>query len=167
GALDHRPGCGAEPDAQFARDDLRQGGLAEAGRPVQQDVVQRLIACAGGGDEDGEVFARRLLPGEVGQDLRAEGCLGGVFLPPFRGDGAIGLAHAWLTAFMRPPGPRAAYLGANFVGATRARGPIRTTHYRPDVTPDPSHDCTPRNKEGQCRSALPLRGEMTGEITGS
>ena len=59
GALDHRAGGGAEADAQLARDDLRQRGLAEAGRAVQQHVVQRLAAGARGGDEDGEVLPRR------------------------------------------------------------------------------------------------------------
>ncbi len=42
GALDHRAGGGAEADAQLARDDLRQRGLAQARRPVQQHVVHRL-----------------------------------------------------------------------------------------------------------------------------
>ena len=71
GALDHRPGGGAEPDAQFAGDDLRQRGLAEARGAVQQHVVQRLAAAAGGLDEDGEVLARwpagrRTRPGSAG-----------------------------------------------------------------------------------------------------
>ena len=48
GALDHRPGGGAEADAQLARDDLRQRGLAQAGRAVQQHVVQRLAAGSRG-----------------------------------------------------------------------------------------------------------------------
>ena len=47
GALDHRPGGGAEADAQLARDDLRQRRLAEAGRAVEQHVVERLArGCA-------------------------------------------------------------------------------------------------------------------------
>ena len=48
GALDHRAGGGAEADAQLAGDDLGERGLAEAGRAVQQHVVQRLAPAAGG-----------------------------------------------------------------------------------------------------------------------
>ena len=42
GALDHRPRGGAEADPELARDDLRQGRLAEPGRPEEQHVVERL-----------------------------------------------------------------------------------------------------------------------------
>jgi len=45
-SLDHRARGRAEADAQFAGDDLRQRGLAEAWGAVQQDVVQRLAARA-------------------------------------------------------------------------------------------------------------------------
>ena len=76
GALDHRAGGGAEADAEFARHDLRQRGLAEAGRPVQQHMVQRLAAPAGGLDEDGEVLAAGLLADELGQRLRPQAGLG-------------------------------------------------------------------------------------------
>jgi hypothetical protein len=41
---DHRAGRGAEADAQFARDDLRQRRLAEAGRAEEQHMIQRLAA---------------------------------------------------------------------------------------------------------------------------
>ena len=48
GALDHRARGGAEADPQLARDDLRQRRLAEAGRPEEQHVVERLASrlCA-------------------------------------------------------------------------------------------------------------------------
>ena len=84
GPLDHRAGGGAEADAEFAGDDLRQRGLAEAGRPVQQHVVQRLAAGAGGLDEHGEVFAAGLLADEFGQRLRPQTGLGGVLLAAHR-----------------------------------------------------------------------------------
>ncbi len=61
GALDHRPGGGAEADAEFARDDLRQRGLAEAragraaargpaprrgrGRPAMKTARFSRLAC--------------------------------------------------------------------------------------------------------------------------
>ena len=69
---DHRPGGRAEIDAEFARDDLRQRRLAKAGRPDEQHVIQRLAARLGRFDEDFEVFAHRLLAGEIGEDLRAQ-----------------------------------------------------------------------------------------------
>ena len=47
GLGDHRPGGGAEVHAELARDDLRERGLAEAGRADEQHVVERLArACA-------------------------------------------------------------------------------------------------------------------------
>ena len=76
---DHRTGGGAEADAELARDDLRQRGLAEAGRAVEQHVVQRLAAAARRLDEDGEVFAQRLLADELGERQRTQG-LDGVLL---------------------------------------------------------------------------------------
>ena len=44
GLGNHRPGGGAEVDAQFARHDLRQRGLAEARRADEQHVVERFVA---------------------------------------------------------------------------------------------------------------------------
>ena len=42
GLGDHRPRRGAEIDAEFARHDLRQRGLAEPGRADEQHVIERL-----------------------------------------------------------------------------------------------------------------------------
>ena len=53
GAGDHRTGGRAESDAEFAGDDLRQGGFAETGRAVEEDMVQGFAAIAGRLDEDG------------------------------------------------------------------------------------------------------------------
>ena len=44
GALEHRPRGLAQVDAHLARDDVRERGLAQAGRPEEQHVVERL-AC--------------------------------------------------------------------------------------------------------------------------
>ena len=66
------PEVRAETDPQLARHDLRQGGLAQAGRPMQQDVVQRFTARPRRLDEDRQVLPRRLLAGELGQRLRAQ-----------------------------------------------------------------------------------------------
>jgi len=43
---DHRTRCGAEIGAEFARHDLSERGLAEAGRADQQHVIERLAPRA-------------------------------------------------------------------------------------------------------------------------
>ena len=93
GPLDHRPRCGAEADPKLAGDDLRQRGLAEAGRAVQQHVVQRLAAGAGGLDEHREVLARGLLADEFGEGLGAKVGLRRILLAADGGDGAGLVAH--------------------------------------------------------------------------
>ena len=72
GLGDHRAGGRAEIDAQFARDDLRQRGLAEARRADEQHVVERLFARARGLDEHAQVGARLLLADEIGEPLRPQ-----------------------------------------------------------------------------------------------
>ena len=63
GGLDHRyPHLGG--------DDVRERGLAEAGRPREQDVVERLPAPARGLEEDSELLGDLDLVDEV---LSAEG----------------------------------------------------------------------------------------------
>ena len=72
GLGDDRPGGGAEIHAELARDDLRQRGLAEAGRADEQHVIERLFARACRLDEHREVGARLRLPDELGEPLRAQ-----------------------------------------------------------------------------------------------
>ena len=67
GPGDHRAGGGAEIDAELARDDLRQRRLAEAGRPDEQHVVERLLARPRRLDEHLEVGARLRLTDEFGE----------------------------------------------------------------------------------------------------
>ncbi len=88
------PEVARKPTPELAGDDLGERGLAEAGGAVQQHVVQRLAAGAGGLDEDGEVLARGFLADEFRQGLRAEGGLGGVLGAAGGGDGAVCVAHA-------------------------------------------------------------------------
>ena len=83
--LDHRARGRAEADAHLARHDLRQRRLAEAGRAVEQHVVERLAARLGGGDEDLEVLADLLLADEVVERLRPQRQLGGVLLGALAG----------------------------------------------------------------------------------
>ena len=69
---DHRPGRGAEADAELARDDLRQRRLAEPRRAEEQDMVERVAAALGGLDEHPQILPRRLLPDELVERLRAQ-----------------------------------------------------------------------------------------------
>ena len=52
GALEHRAGSLPQVHAHFARDDVRQRGLAETRRPEQQHVVERLAGASCSLDED-------------------------------------------------------------------------------------------------------------------
>ncbi len=72
GLGDDGPRGGAEADAQLARHDLGQRGLAEARRPREQHMVERIAARLGGLDEHLEVGARLLLADELAQVLRAQ-----------------------------------------------------------------------------------------------
>ena len=71
GLGDHRPRGGAEIDAELARDDLRQRGLAEPRRADEQHMVERLVARARRLDEHREIGARLLLADELGQAAAA------------------------------------------------------------------------------------------------
>ena len=97
GALDHRPRRRPEPDAQLARHDLRQRGLAQARRAVQQHMVHRLAAALGRLDEGAEVFAAGLLADELGQRLRPQTGFGGVFLDAERRYRAVFVAIPGIT----------------------------------------------------------------------
>ncbi len=92
GLGDHRPRGRAEIDAELARHDLRERRLAETRGADEQHVVERLAARLGRLDEHLEVLARRLLAGEVGQHLRAQGrvVLGTLFR---RDESARGVGH--------------------------------------------------------------------------
>src|SRR5271169_1091353 len=72
GLCDYRTRGGAKADTEFARDDLRQRGLAEAGRADEQHMIERLAALARGLDEDREVPARLRLADELRQQLRTQ-----------------------------------------------------------------------------------------------
>ena len=63
---DHRTGSRAEVDAEFARHDLRQRGLAETRRADEQHMIERFLARARGVDKDGQISTRLLLADEFG-----------------------------------------------------------------------------------------------------
>ena len=66
GSLDHR-------HAELGGDDVGERGLAEPGRPGEQDVVERLAAAARRLDEDPELLGDLRLVDEVVEGGRAQG----------------------------------------------------------------------------------------------
>ena len=70
GLDDDRPGGGAEIHAELARHDLRQRRLAEARRPDEEHMVERLGAPPRRVDEHLEVGPRLGLADEIGEPLR-------------------------------------------------------------------------------------------------
>ena len=69
---DHRAGGRAEIDAELARHDLRQGGLAEPRRPDEEHMVERIAPGLRRIDEDLEVGARGLLAREIVERQRPD-----------------------------------------------------------------------------------------------
>ena len=59
--LDRGPRGGADRHAKFVRDHVRERRLAESGRAVQQDVVERFVALLCSGDRDLQVLADAIL----------------------------------------------------------------------------------------------------------
>ena len=84
------PEVARKSDAQFARHDLRQRRLAEARRPDEQHMIERLAALAGGLDEHLQIGARLRLADEFGQFLRTQRGVADIVGAAFRRDQAIG-----------------------------------------------------------------------------
>ena len=82
GPLDGGAGGGLDADAELGCDDVREGGLAEAGRAVEEDVVEGLAALPGGDDGYLKVALDGLLPDVVDESTRAQGVVDvfGLFL---------------------------------------------------------------------------------------
>ena len=76
---DHRARRQPQPGAHLARDDVREGRLAEAGRTRQEHVVERLAAALRRREEDREVLA----------DLRLADVLAEVLGPQLRLDRGV------------------------------------------------------------------------------
>src|SRR4029077_5185995 len=94
GALNDRPRGGAEPDPELARDDLREGRLAELGRPEKQHMVERLAAALRRLDEDAQIVAQLALADEFVEGERPDRGFGRVLFILVRGDHPRrGLAH--------------------------------------------------------------------------
>ena len=73
GALDDRTGGGLDVDPHLAGHDIGQGGLAQAGRAVEQDMVQRLAPAPGRIDEQAQVALDLFLADVVVQGTRTQG----------------------------------------------------------------------------------------------
>ena len=75
GPLDDRT-CGrAHGHAELVGDDVGQGGLAEAGRPVEQHVIEGLAALPRRGDGDVQVLADLVLADVLVERARTQSTL--------------------------------------------------------------------------------------------
>ena len=74
GLFDDRSRSHANGPAHFFSEDHRQGGLAQAGRAVEQDVVECAPFAASGPDHHAEAFHCARLANEIGEGRRAQ-CL--------------------------------------------------------------------------------------------
>ena len=62
GFFDGRTGGDADVDTHFVGDDACQCSLTQAGRAIQQGVIQRLVSATGSRDIDGEVLKSKPMP---------------------------------------------------------------------------------------------------------
>lgn len=68
---------------------MGEAGLAQAGRPVKEDMVDGFAPAFSGGDGNLEVFLGLVLPDKVGQGARPEAVIQGcVFFDGFAGNNA-------------------------------------------------------------------------------
>src|SRR6266481_8180721 len=70
-AFKERPGAGLDDDAKLIGDDLRESGFPEAGRPIEQHVVEGFAAAARGFDRNGDVFLDPFLADVFGERFGA------------------------------------------------------------------------------------------------
>ena len=120
GPRDHRPGSAAESDSEFARDDARQGGLAEAGRAVEEHVVERLRPPPGGLDEHAEIVHGLALADEGGEAARARAVVGILFRGPRVHQPRFVVGAQLAASSLRPPRTRPARSPPAFPAAARA-----------------------------------------------
>ena len=94
-AFKHWPRGLSQIDAHLARDDVRQRGLAQAGRAEQQHVIERLGAIARCLDENTELFADLRLPDIFSKRGRTQCPLDCFLVRRDRADGddAFGFGH--------------------------------------------------------------------------
>src|SRR5712691_11821303 len=78
-ALDGRAGRDAYLSAHLVGQDAGKGGLAEAGRSVEEDMIQGLAPLLGGGERDAEILLDLVLPYILCEVARPKGGLDGSF----------------------------------------------------------------------------------------
>jgi len=93
GTLDGGAGSDADRNAHFGGDDHGEGGLAEARRAVEEEVVEWLAASFGGLDGDLEAFFDALLAGVLVQVTWAECGLRDVLFGASRSEGSRAFGH--------------------------------------------------------------------------
>src|SRR5690606_21991073 len=106
GLLDHRAGGDAQAHPQLVGDHVAEGGLAQARRAEDQDVVERLAAVFRGLDVQAHLLAHRLLAEVFGQPLGPDAGLDGVVLAGRAGADDALLFHRAMVAWR--PGRRIA-----------------------------------------------------------
>ena len=78
--LERRPRDGPDADAELLPDDVGEARLAEARRPDEQDMVERLAARLRRGKRDAQLLLDALLPDEVVEVPRPERLLDGLLV---------------------------------------------------------------------------------------
>src|SRR5580704_8648946 len=66
-AFEERASAGFDGDGEFIGDNLRESGFAEAGRAVEEDVVESFTAVASGFEGDGDIFFDAFLANVFGE----------------------------------------------------------------------------------------------------
>jgi len=115
-ALDRRAARHPQLSTHLRRDDVREGGLAEPGRAVEQQMIERLLALARRTNEDTEVLAQAVLTDHLIERTRAQTLLdtrlarlhGGLDIP------SRVLLHAHdFTSILSEPRTRSSSVGAS------------------------------------------------------
>ena len=108
--LERRSGNRADPDAELLADDVREARLAEAGRPDEQHVVERLRAGDRRREHDLELLLEPLLSDEVAEMSRPERAVELVLVLAQRrgeelrlGRSRFGAVHPGASAHREPP----------------------------------------------------------------
>ena len=65
GLVEHRTGGELEPHPEFVGNDIGEGRLSQAGRAVEEGVVERFTALFGRFDKDTEVVHHLRLPRKI------------------------------------------------------------------------------------------------------
>src|SRR5260370_31646668 len=90
-ALEQRAGTGLDRNAQFIGDNLRKRSLTKTWRAIEQHVIERIAAAAGGFDGDQDIFLDARLADEVRHALWANaGIQPRVFIEGAAGNHAFG-----------------------------------------------------------------------------